>query len=139
MVRPSSRAAAQGRMQIVLAAEPSAGGVGRHVLDLAEGLPARGFRVLMVHARHGVDPSFTQRLAQRDRFGYDAASIDVRHEIGGQDMAATFELRRAIRDFGGADVLHAHSSKAGALARLGRWGRARRTVYTAHGWYTQNP
>ena len=139
MGKPSSRTAAPGGMQIVLAAEPSAGGVGRHVLDLAEGLPARGFRVLLVHARHGVDPAFTQRLAQRDRFGYDATSIDVRHEIGGQDMAATFALRRAIRDFGGADVLHAHSSKAGALARLGRWRCARRTVYTAHGWYTQNP
>src|SRR5688572_16421534 len=139
MAEPSSRAAAPGHLQIVLAAEPSAGGVGRHVLDLAEGLPARGFRVLLVHARHGLDPAFSQRLAKRARFGYDATSIDVRHEPGGRDMAATFALRRAIREFGGADVLHAHSSKAGALARLGRWGRARRTVYTAHGWYTQNP
>jgi glycosyltransferase involved in cell wall biosynthesis len=139
MREPSSRASATGGMQIVLAAEPSAGGVGRHVLDLAEGLPARGFRVLLVHARHGLDPAFSHRLAQRARYGYDATSIDVRHQIGGQDMAATFELRRAIREVGGADVLHAHSSKAGALARLGRWRCARRTVYTAHGWYTQNP
>jgi glycosyltransferase involved in cell wall biosynthesis len=36
-------------------------------------------------------------------------------------------------------VLHGHSSKAGALARLGRWFHARRVVYTPHAWYTQNP
>src|SRR5689334_7286647 len=107
MPEQSSRTAADDRMRIVLAAEPSAGGVGRHVLDLAEGLPSRGFRVLLVHARHGLDPAFSQRLAQSTRFGYEARSIDVRHEIGGQDMSATLELRRAIRDFGGADVLHA--------------------------------
>jgi glycosyltransferase involved in cell wall biosynthesis len=36
-------------------------------------------------------------------------------------------------------VLHGHSSKAGALARLGQWSHARRVVYTPHAWYTQNP
>ena len=42
-------------MRIVLAAEPTGGGVMRHVLDLAEGLPRRGFRVLLVHAKRGIE------------------------------------------------------------------------------------
>jgi len=126
-------------MRIVLAAEPTGGGVMRHVLDLAEGLPRRGFRVLLVHARRGIDAAFAARLERREAFGYETASVDVQRAPGGHDLAATLELRRVIRRFGGADVLHGHSSKAGALARLGRWSRARRVVYTPHAWYTQNP
>jgi len=126
-------------MRIVLAAEPTGGGVLRHVLDLAEGLPPRGFRVLLVHARRGIDGAFAERLARRGEFGYETASLDVQRAPGGHDVGATVALRRVIRDFGGADVLHGHSSKAGALARLGRWSRARKVVYTPHAWYTQNP
>ena len=126
-------------MRIVLAAEPTGGGVMRHVLDLAEGLPRRGFRVLLVHARRGIDAAFAGRLERRDEFGYETASVDLQRAPGGHDFAATMALREVIRAFGGADVLHGHSSKAGALARLGRWSRARRVVYTPHAWYTQNP
>jgi glycosyltransferase involved in cell wall biosynthesis len=134
-----SHAEPAGPLRIVLAAEPTSGGVVRHVLDLAEGLPRRGFRVLLVHSRRPMAPGFRERLALKEQFGYDTASFDVERAPGGRDFAATLELRRLIRAFGGADVLHGHSSKAGAIARLGRWARARRVVYTPHAWYTQNP
>ena len=131
--------ASKGPPRIVLAAEPTSGGVVRHVFDLAEGLPRRGFRVLLVHSRHATSPAFHERLARSGSFGYETASFDVERAPGGRDFAAALELRRVIHGFGGADVLHGHSSKAGALARLGRWSRARRVVYTPHAWYTQNP
>ena len=127
------------QLRIVLAAEPTGGGVGRHVLDLAEGLPRRGFRVLLVHARRGIDEGFSARLQRREEFGYEAASFDVQRSPGTSDLKAAIELRRIMHRFGGADVLHGHSSKAGALARIGRWMRASRVVYTPNGWYTQNP
>jgi len=126
-------------MRIVLAAEPTGGGVMRHVLDLAEGLPRRGFRVLLVHAKRGIDGAFAARLERGREFGYETASVELHRAPGKHDVAATVALRRVIRDFGGADVLHGHSSKAGALARLGQWFHARRVVYTPHAWYTQNP
>jgi len=126
-------------MRIVLAAEPTGGGVMRHVLDLAEGLPRRGFRVLLVHAKRGIDAAFAGRIERQKEFGYETAMLDLQRAPGGHDFAATVALRRVIRAFGGADVLHGHSSKAGALARLGRWSHARRVVYTPHAWYTQNP
>jgi glycosyltransferase involved in cell wall biosynthesis len=126
-------------MRIVLAAEPTGGGVMRHVLDLAEGLPRRGFKVLLVHARRGIDAAFAGRIERKSEFGYETASVDLQRAPGGHDVAATMALRKVIRAFGGADVLHGHSSKAGALARLGQWSHARRVVYTPHAWYTQNP
>jgi len=126
-------------MRIVLAAEPTGGGVMRHVLDLAEGLPRRGFRVLLVHAKRGIDAAFAGRVERKNEFGYETTALDLQRAPGGHDFAATMALRKVIRAFGGADVLHGHSSKAGALARLGRWSHARRVVYTPHAWYTQNP
>ena len=125
--------------KVVLAAEATGGGVGRHVLDLAEGLPARGFDVLLVHARRRTGEGFGERIARHAHFGYRVATFDVDRAPGARDLPATVELRRAIRAFGNADVLHGHSSKAGALTRIGRWGRARRVVYTPNAWYTQNP
>lgn len=132
-------ARATARQKIVLVAEASGGGVGRHVLDLAEGLPARGFDVLLVHARRRAGEGFGERVARHEEFGYRVATFDVARAPGVGDIPATVALRRAISDFGRADVLHGHSSKAGALSRIGRWGRARRVVYTPHAWYTQNP
>lgn len=134
MRRPASAG-----QKIVLAAEASGGGVGRHVLDLAEGLPSRGFDVLLVHARRRVGDGFGERVARHGEYGYRVATFDVARAPGVGDIPATVALRRAIGRFGNADVLHGHSSKAGALSRIGRWGHARRVVYTPHAWYTQNP
>jgi len=126
------------RPRVVLATEASGGGVGRHVLDLAEGLPSRGFDVLLLHARRRLGEGFAERVERHREFGYAVAEVDVARSPGLGDVRATRAMRGAVRAFGGADVLHGHSSKAGALARLGRMGVARRVVYTPNGWYTQN-
>jgi glycosyltransferase involved in cell wall biosynthesis len=95
--------------------------------------------VLLVHAKRGIDAAFAGRVERKNEFGYETTALDLQRAPGGHDFAATMALRKVIRAFGGADVLHGHSSKAGALARLGRWSHARRVVYTPHAWYTQNP
>jgi glycosyltransferase involved in cell wall biosynthesis len=127
------------RLRVVLAAEASGGGVGKHVVDLAERLPAHGFDVLLLYGRRRIGEGFGERVAAHGDFGYATATFDADRAPGVGDFRAGAELRRVIRAFGPADVLHAHSSKAGALARLARWGVARRVVYTPHAWYTQNP
>ena len=81
-------------MRIVLAAEPTGGGVMRHVLDLAEGLPRRGFRVLLVHAKRGIDAAFAGRIERQKEFGYETAMLDLQRAPGGHDFAATMALRR---------------------------------------------
>jgi glycosyltransferase involved in cell wall biosynthesis len=129
----------QGRPKIVLAAEATGGGVGRHVLDLAEGLPGQGFDVLLVHSTRRIGDGFDERITRHREFGYATATFDAERAPGVRDIPAALALRRAIRAFGRADVLHGHSSKGGALARIARWGRAGRVVYTPHAWYTQNP
>ncbi|HTK50743.1 MAG TPA: glycosyltransferase [Gemmatimonadaceae bacterium] len=127
------------QLRIVLVCEAAGGGVGKHVLDVAESLPSLGFDVLLVHSVRRAEPQFAARLAQHTRHGYRVATVDVGRAPGPRDVAGVLQLRRAVREFGGADVLHGHSSKGGALARLARWGCARRVFYTAHGFYAQAP
>jgi len=126
-------------LHIVLVCEAAGGGVGKHVLDIAERLPSLGFEVLVVYSARRAEPQFAERLAHHTRHGYCVARVDVDRAPGPRDVAGVLQLRRAVRDFGGADVLHGHSSKGGALARLARWGCARRVFYTPNGFYAQAP
>ena len=129
--------AAAGR--IVLVCEAAGGGVGKHVLDVAERLPERGFDVLLVHCTRRAEPEFTERLSRHAAYGYQVACVDVDRAPSPRDVVGVAQLRRAVREFGGADVMHGHSAKGGALARLARWGCARRVFYTPHAFYAQAP
>ena len=127
------------RLRIVLVCEAAGGGVGKHVLDVAERLPSLGFDVLLVHSSRRAEPAFSDRLARHRQHGYRVASVDVQRAPGPRDVVGVLQLRRAVIEFGGADVLHGHSSKGGALARLARWRCARRVFYTPHAFYAQAP
>jgi glycosyltransferase involved in cell wall biosynthesis len=125
--------------RIVLVSEAAGGGVGKHVLDVAERLPALGFDVLVVHCTRRAEPDFVERLARHPQYGYRVAQVDVDRAPSPRDVLGVLALRRAVREFGGADVLHGHSSKGGALARLARWRCARHVFYTPHAFYAQAP
>jgi glycosyltransferase involved in cell wall biosynthesis len=127
------------RMRVALVCEAAGGGVGKHVLDVAERLPSRGFDVLVVHCTRRAEPEFADRLSMHAAYGYRVAQVDVDRAPGPRDMMGVMQLRRAVREFGGADVLHGHSAKGGALARLARWRCARRVFYTPHAFYAQAP
>ncbi len=90
--------------RILLVLATSTGGVGRHVRSLADGLLARGARVVVAA------PAAAQTV-----FGFPG---HVPVEIGSRpdprrDLQAVRDLRRLARD---ADVVHAHGLRAGALA-----------------------
>jgi glycosyltransferase involved in cell wall biosynthesis len=109
------------------------------VLDVAERLPAFGFNVLVAHCTRRAEPEFAERLSAHAAHGYHVARVDVDRRPGPRDVFGVMQLRNAVRRFGGADVLHGHSAKGGALARLARWRCARRVFYTPHAFYAQAP
>ncbi|HTJ31672.1 MAG TPA: glycosyltransferase family 4 protein [Dactylosporangium sp.] len=99
------------RIALVLAS--TTGGTGRHVAMLAEGLVARGHEVSV----HG--PAATE-----EQFGFTARGarfvpVEIPASPQPGDVLAVRALRRAIRD---ADVIHAHSLRAGLVAALARTG-----------------
>jgi glycosyltransferase involved in cell wall biosynthesis len=110
--------------RVLLCHQPSDGGVGRHVRDLAEGLRASGWEVLLC----GPQPPRGCESIPHVRLDLGRA-IDPR-----ADAAAVVRLARIVRETR-VDLVHAHSSKAGAVARLARAGAPRvPLVYTPHGY-----
>lgn len=93
-----------------------AGGIGRHVHQLAGGLTGRGHRVTVAC------PSVVAA-----RFGFAAVATEVvTVPIGARpsphrDRRTVMRLRQTLR---GVDVVHAHGVRAGALAGMARPGAA---------------
>jgi glycosyltransferase involved in cell wall biosynthesis len=104
--------------------QPLDGGVARHVLDLTLGLRERGFAVEVAA------PAECVVLPQLEGEGVPVHRVAMERAPGPGDAKALRELR-ALDHRGGYGIVHAHSSKAGALVRLGVAGRAR-AIYTPH-------
>jgi glycosyltransferase involved in cell wall biosynthesis len=110
--------------RLLLCHQPTDGGVGRHVRDLCRGLGARGWEVLLC------GPALPDGAGSPAR-----VPLELRRAIAPrEDAAAVARLARALGELR-PDVVHAHSSKAGAVARLARVAHpAIPVVYTPHGY-----
>src|SRR4051794_929026 len=106
--------------RIALVCEPPDGGAAEHVAQLARGLPAHGHEaVLFAPEAFAPQADGVVRLPFRRDYAHPQ-----------DDARALLALVRALRGF---DLVHAHSSKAGVLARLAGWSVRRPVVYTPHG------
>src|SRR5690606_16473240 len=126
-----------GPRRVMLIVESSSGGTGRHVLDLAEGLLQRGCEVHLAWSTRRVDAMFRTRLATLPQLHQLPLPIRTAPHPG--DMGIVWKLRRHLRRHGPFDILHGHSSKGGALARLAALGTSARAVYTLHGLIMMDP
>lgn len=59
--------------------------------------------------------------------------IEMTRAIGGNDLKAIKEVRALIKKYT-PDIVYAHSSKAGAIARVADIGLKNHCVYNPHGW-----
>ncbi len=104
--------------------QPEDGGVAEHVLRLATGLLERGWDVEVAGS------AGSAIRAAVEGAGAPFHELPVVRAPGAADAGAATALRRLDRDRGYA-LVHAHSSKAGALARTAL-PRPSRVVYTPH-------
>lgn len=123
-------------LRVLLVIEPSGGGSGRHVIDLARELAALHHEVVVVYSPIRAEPMFVRELQGLSLVAVEA--LPMRRAVGLWDIGAARALRRVIDRLGPFDVIHGHSSKAGALVRLvAPRGSAR--VYTPHAFRTMDP
>ncbi|MBM6699653.1 glycosyltransferase family 4 protein [Bifidobacterium pullorum subsp. saeculare] len=105
------------RIRLLLIIE-SMGGSSRHVVDLIDGLDPERFEITLIHGTSRVDDYFAAalpRLRQRARV---LGCPDLVREISPAHEARALRfVRRVIRDIR-PDVVHCHSSKAGAIGRV---------------------
>jgi glycosyltransferase involved in cell wall biosynthesis len=109
--------------RVLLVHQPVDGGVGRHVSDLCSGLAASGVEVITCGPG---DPSSTP--------DHTHVRLELGRAVTRADVLAAARLATIVRKFK-PDLIHGHSSKAGAIARLARPAYPRvPVVYTPHGY-----
>lgn len=136
-------------MIVLLVVEPGVDGVFRHVEGLADHLLAAGHTVHLAHSTRRGSAGLDALVARVAAAGGRTLDLRVGNAPHPRDAVALRRLGRLVRETR-PDVVHAHSSKAGVLARaralpgdpalvytphayygLGRTGGARAAVYTA--------
>ena len=125
------------RRRVLLAMEAAGGGAGRHVLDLADGLLRRDHEVCLVYSPDRAEDWCSQAIQAMPAL--TTRELPMRRAVGADDLQLTLQLRRLIDEMGPFDILHGHSSKAGALLRLAAIGKGTPCIYTPHAFITLNP
>jgi glycosyltransferase involved in cell wall biosynthesis len=109
--------------RVLLVHQPTDGGVGRHIRDLANGLNDLDYEVMICSPADSLDGVGQAEYSR----------MDMKRAIAPRaDIAAVASLAKSVRELR-PDVVHAHSSKAGAIARLARLAHPRvPLVYSPH-------
>lgn len=124
-------------LRILQVLEPSGGGSGRHFLDLCRGLKRRGHHVEAVYSPVRAEDAFVRELKSLNLPAVH--TLAMKRAPGWSDIAAFRALRDIIANGRPFDVIHSHSSKAGALSRPHLPGRHIPRVYTPHAFRTMDP
>jgi glycosyltransferase involved in cell wall biosynthesis len=134
---PASAPQHQPPLRVLLVTQVSGGGTGRHFLDLAQGLTARGVEVVGIQSPRQLDQHFREQLAAR--WTPPMHGLPMRRAVHPLDAADLWRMIRMIRRLGPFDLVHGHSSKGGALARLAASAIGIPSIYTPHAIVTLDP
>lgn len=115
----------QKRIRIVHVTQ-AAGGVDRYIRMLLKYLDREKFENILVCSQDFHEEDY-RGLA--DFF----EQIEMTRAIGRNDLKAIREVRKLIKKYT-PDIVYAHSSKAGAIARVADIGLKNHCVYNPHGW-----
>ena len=126
-------------MKILEVVEASGGGVGRHVRGLCQDLIVQDQQLAVAYSARRADELFSQFVIdQQDEIRF--VLLEVGRKISPRaDVRATFQLMRFIKEEGPFDIIHGHSAKGGAIARIAGRRFNIPTVYTPHGLIMSSP
>ena len=123
------------RLNVLIVVEPGLDGVFRHVEGLVGFLLGSGARVHLAYSSRRSGAGMLQLVGRVGAAGGEVLDLRVANVPGpgdGPSLARLLGLIRRTRP----DVVHAHSSKAGALARAAAWLlRHPHCLYTPHAYY----
>lgn len=113
----------------ILHVAQAAGGVDRYIRMLLKYLDKEKFENILVCSQDFREEDYKGLV---DSF----EQVEMTRAIGGNDLKAIKEVRALIKLIKkyNPDIVYAHSSKAGAIARIANIGLKNRCVYNPHGW-----
>lgn len=107
------------------------------MLDLAATLDEFGHEVTVFWSPVRAEEAFRNRLHSLNSVG--SVQVELQRSVGLHDLSGLLRLKSALIQNGPFDVLHAHSSKAGALVRMLPRSVTGLRVYTPHALRTMDP
>lgn len=110
----------------ILHVAQAAGGVDRYIRMLLKYLDKEKFENILVCSQDFHEEDYRDLV---DSF----EQVEMTRAIGGNDLKAIKEVRTLIKKYN-PDIVYAHSSKAGAIARVADIGLKNHCVYNPHGW-----
>ena len=113
------------RIRILHVAQ-AAGGVDRYIRMLLKYLDKDKFENVLVCSQDFHEEDYNGLV---DYF----EQIEMTRAIGASDLKATKAVRKLIKKYN-PDIVYAHSSKAGAIARIADIGLKNYCMYNPHGW-----
>ncbi|MDZ4476644.1 glycosyltransferase family 4 protein [Bacillus cereus] len=129
------------KIKVLIISEALGGGVRRHLVDLLDGIDTSKFDVFMVYGPHRADNIFISSMEKLKKKGIKFFEVDsLINKISlKSDFRCTKELVKIIREIN-PDIVHCHSSKAGALGRIAaKICKVNKVFYTPHAYVFQNP
>lgn len=110
----------------ILHVAQAAGGVDRYIRMLLKYLDKERFENILVCSQDFHEEDYRGLV---DSF----EQVEMTRAIGGSDLKAFKEVRTLIKKYN-PDIVYAHSSKAGAIARVADIGLKNHCIYNPHGW-----
>lgn len=110
----------------ILHVAQAAGGVDRYIRMLLKYLDKEKFENILVCSQDFYEKDYEGVV---DFF----EQVEMTRAIGGNDLKAIKKVRTLIKKYN-PDIVYAHSSKAGAIARVADIGLKNHCVYNPHGW-----
>lgn len=123
--------------KLLLVLENAGAGTGRHVLDLCRGLSSRHWNIHVAYSKGRLEPEFLAELNAMANL--TQVSIPMRRQPGPWDLSAVYRVVRYLREHGPFSIVHGHSSKGGALARVAGRLTGTPVFYTPHAFVTLDP
>ncbi|MBW8782546.1 MAG: glycosyltransferase [Verrucomicrobia bacterium] len=128
-------------MKVVIVSEPGVDGVFRCVEALVHFLLGQGMEVHLAYSDRRGSPQLLELVATVERAGGRTVNLRTGNRPALSDFRAFWALARLVRQVK-PDIIHSHSSKAGALARVlplagAGWGAWQ--VYQPHAYAGMRP
>lgn len=127
--------------KIMIITEAMAGGVRRHILDIVHHLNLEKYKIFIIYGTERCDSVFKNEIHSLEQKGIQIIGLSTfTREISPlKDLKSLLFLIGVIKRIN-PDILHCHSSKAGALVRIAGFLTGKKgIVYTPHGYAIQAP
>ncbi|BBW97698.1 glycosyltransferase family 4 protein [Geobacillus sp. FSL W8-0032] len=128
------------RVRLLYICEAMGGGVRRHLLDIIENIDLGLYDIHLIYGRNRADQVFLSslpNLKQKGIYLYEIKELDREISLK-KDTKALIEMIKIINSIN-PDIVHCHSSKAGALGRAAAYlCGIKNIVYTPHAYMAQS-